>query len=220
MTQPAPAATAARLARPRRTTWVLRLRGGPPGSHRRGRTRPTSGATRDTAFATQSSFARERGESREMPRRDSTPLRFHAFQRLVLTITESSIDGVSTDLVVELRSVGGLVEVWRSSTLVAGGDTCSSGERCLGTLAPRHVVELLEEIERSGIYEALPALGIVDGAASDELAPRASMRVESASRRHDVMSDVPADAVVVGDVVRAVRERVELAQERALTRAG
>ncbi len=148
------------------------------------------------------------------------PDRFHAFSRLVLTVSESSLEGVRTDHAFELRGVRTGAEVWRSSVLHAGGDTVESGERYVGSLTSRQVIDLLEEIERSGVYEALPALGIVDGVAEQTAAPVVSMRLESASRERTVLDRAPADREIVHDVREAVRRRVELAMERALTSAG
>lgn len=148
------------------------------------------------------------------------PDRFHAFSRLVLTMSESSLEGVRTDHSFELRAMPSGAEVWRSSILHAEGGSCASGERFVGTLTSRQVVDLLDEIERSGVYEALPALGLVDGAADPSTAPVVSMRVESATRERTVIDRAPADRSIVGDVADAVRRRVELAMERALTSAG
>ena len=149
-----------------------------------------------------------------------TPDRFHAFSSLVLTVTESSLDGIRTDHAFELRAATTGAEVWRSSVLHAGGDSCESGERFVGTLTSRQVIDLLEEIERSGVYEALPALGLVGGSADPSLAPTVSMRLVSRSRARQVLDHAPADRAIVHDVTEAVRRRVELAMERALTCAG
>lgn len=148
------------------------------------------------------------------------PERFHAFSRLVLTVSESSLEGVRTDHAFELRATRRGAEVFRSSVLHAGGDSCESGERYVGSLTSRQVIDLLEEIERSGVYEALPALGIVDGFADADATPVVSMRVESAEHRRTVLDRAPADRAIVHDVREAVRRRVELAMERALTSAG
>lgn len=148
------------------------------------------------------------------------PERFHAFSRLVLTVSESSLEGVRTDHAFELRSNRTGAEVWRSSVLHAGGDSCESGERYVGSLTSRQVIELLEEIERSGVYEALPALGIVGGVAEATTTPVVSMRLESASHDRTVLDRAPADRAIVHDVREAVRRRVEIAMERALTSAG
>lgn len=148
------------------------------------------------------------------------PDRFHAFSRLVLTMSESSLEGVRTDHSFELRAIGTGAEVWRSSVLHAEGGSCASGERFVGSLTSRQVIELLEEIERSGVYEALPALGLVDGVADPSQAPLVSMRVESTSRKRTLIDRAPADRSIVSDVADAVRRRVELAMERALTSAG
>ena len=92
----------------------------------------------------------------------------------------------------------------------------------VGSLTSRQVVDLLEEIERSGIYEALPALGLVAGdvdpSSVDE--PVVSMRVVSRSHEHRLFDEQPASHGVVHDLSEAVRKRVELAMERALTCAG
>jgi hypothetical protein len=104
--------------------------------------------------------------------------------------------------------------------LFAGGDAVESGERYVGALTSRQVIDLLEEIERSGVYEALPAMGIVDGAVDASSTPVVSMRVESDTRERTVLDRAPADRAIVHDVREAVRRRVELAMERALTSAG
>jgi hypothetical protein len=148
------------------------------------------------------------------------PDRFHAFSRLVLTVSESSLEGVRTDHAFELRATRTGAEVWRSSVLFAGGDAVESGERYVGALTSRQVIDLLEEIERSGVYEALPAMGIVDGAVDASSTPVVSMRVESDTRERTVLDRAPADRAIVHDVREAVRRRVELAMERALTSAG
>lgn len=145
---------------------------------------------------------------------------FHAFSRLVLTVSESSLEGVRTDHAFELRATRTGAEVWRSSVLYAGGDRCESGERFVGSLTSRQVIELLEEIERSGVYEALPALGIVDGSADPGATPVVSMKLESRTRERQVLDRAPQDRAIVHDVTEAVRRRVELAMERALTSAG
>lgn len=150
------------------------------------------------------------------------PDRFHAFSRLVLTVSESSLEGVRTDHSFELRATRVGAEVWRSSVLRAGGESVESGERYVGALTTRQVIELLEEIERSGVYEALPALGIVDGTATSDGdgPPVVSMRLESSARERTLLDRAPADRAIVHDVREAVRRRVELAMERALTSAG
>ncbi|MCW2956196.1 MAG: hypothetical protein JWO69_1065 [Thermoleophilia bacterium] len=149
-----------------------------------------------------------------------TPDRFHAFSRLVLTVTESSLDGIRTEHAFELRARDDGAEVWRSSVLYAGGQACESGERYVGSLTSRQVIDLLEEIERSGVYEALPALGLVAGSADPSLAPTVSMHLVSAARERRVLDHAPADHAIVHDMTEAVRRRVELAMERALTSAG
>lgn len=149
------------------------------------------------------------------------PDRFHAFDRLVLTVSESSLAGVRTDHAFELRATERGAEVWRSSVLHAGGQACESGERYVGSLTSRQVIELLDEIERSGVYEALPALGLVAGdvdPTGDR--PVVSMRVVSATKARQVLDRAPADRAIVHDVHEAVRRCVDLAAERALTCAG
>ncbi|MCB0878846.1 MAG: hypothetical protein KDC46_07685 [Thermoleophilia bacterium] len=148
------------------------------------------------------------------------PDRFHAFSRLVLTVSESSLEGVRTDHSFELRALHAGAEVWRSSVLHAPGGSCESGERFVGTLTTRQVIDLLDEIERSGVYEALPAMGIVPGATDAETVPLVSMRLESTTRERTVIDRAPADRSIVGDVAEAVRRRVDLAMERALSSAG
>ncbi len=148
------------------------------------------------------------------------PDRFHAFSKLVLTVSESSLEGISTDHSFELRALDRGAEVWRSSILHAPGGSCESDARFVGTLTTRQVVDLLDEIERSGVYEALPAAGIVDGAADPSSTPLVSMRVESTTRERTLIDRAPADRSIVADVAEAVRRRVDLAMERALTSAG
>lgn len=150
----------------------------------------------------------------------AAPDRFHAFSRLVLTVSESSLQGVRTDHAFELRANRTGAEVWRSSVLYANGESCESDERYVGSLTSRQVIELLEEIERSGVYEALPALGLVDGHADPDTTPVISMRLESATRERQVLDRAPQDRAIVHDVTEAVRRRVELAMERALSSAG
>lgn len=149
---------------------------------------------------------------------------YHAFTELVLTIHEPSLEGVSTEHRFELRARERGAEVWRASSVMAGdGAAVDSDPRLVGVLTTRQVVELLTEIERSGIYEALPALGLVEGtaaAADDADRPLVSMRVESSSRRRELIDHAPADDRLVDDVVRIVRAAVDDAAERALTRAG
>lgn len=158
---------------------------------------------------------------------------YHAFDRLVLTISESSLEGVRTDHRFELRSTGSMrpsaaggratgAEVYRSSVLHANGQACESEERYVGWLTARQVIELLVEIERSGVYEALPALGLVQGGVDHEMLfrPLVSMQLHSHAEQHTVLQQAPADQASVSGVVRAVREAVALAQERALTVAG
>lgn len=146
--------------------------------------------------------------------------RFHAFSSLVLTLSESSLEGVRTEHSFELRANGRGAEVWRSSVLHANGESCESDERFVGSLTSRQVIELLDEIERSGIYEALPAMGLVDGSIDAGAAPVVSMRVVSKTRERQVIDRAPSDRGIVQDVTEAVRRRVELAMERALTSAG
>ncbi len=148
------------------------------------------------------------------------PDRFHAFSRLVLTVSESSLEGVRTDHTFELRATRAGAEVWRSSILHAPGGSCSSGERFVGSLTSRQVIDLLEEIERSGVYEALPAMGLVSGTIDPGATPLVSMRLESTTRERTVLDHAPADRTIVGDVTEAVRRRVDLAMERALSSAG
>lgn len=145
---------------------------------------------------------------------------YHSFSRLVLTVSESSLEGVRTDHSFELRSTGDGAEVWRSSVLHANGERCESGERYVGWLTSRQVIDLLTDIERSGVYEALPAAGIVSGSATPESSPLVSMRLDSHARQRDLLEDVPTDNALAGSLLRAVRDAVELAQERALVSAG
>jgi len=148
------------------------------------------------------------------------PDRFHAFSGLVLTLTESSLDGVRTDHEFHLRGIRTGAEVWRRSVLHAGGEMCDSGERYVGSLSSRQVIDLLEEIERSGVYEALPALGLVDGPADPGTKPCVSMRLISTTRERQVLDHAPADRPLVHDVAEAVRRCVDDAMEGSLTSAG
>jgi len=151
----------------------------------------------------------------------STRTPYHGFSRLILTVSESSMAGVRTDHSFELRSTGNGAEVWRSSVLHANGDSVHSGERYCGWLGTRKVIELLDEIERSGVYEALPAVGIVAGETDPEAdAPLVSMRLESATRKRDLLTEVPNDGAFVNSLVRCVRDAVDLAEEHALSSAG
>jgi hypothetical protein len=154
---------------------------------------------------------------------------YHAFTELVLTIHEPLLAGVRTEHRFELRAATKGAEVWRASAVIACGDdgldcdAVDSEPRLVGKLTTRQVVELLTEIERSGIYEALPAMGLVEGMAApmdDADRPLVSMRVESTERRRDLIDHAPADERLVDDVVRIVRAAVDDAAERALTRAG
>ena len=152
---------------------------------------------------------------------------YHAFTELVLTIHEPLLAGVRTEHRFELRAADNGAEVWRASSVIAGdgdGDAAVDSEpRLVGVLTTRKVVELLTEIERSGIYEALPAMGMVEGVAApegDDDRPLVSMRVQSTERRRDLIDRAPADDRLVDDVVRIVRAAVDEAAERALTRAG
>ncbi|MEO6867586.1 MAG: hypothetical protein ABI200_06155 [Gaiellales bacterium] len=153
-----------------------------------------------------------------MPSR--SPDRFHSFSSLVLTVSESSLEGVRTDHAFELRAQGTGAEVWRTSVLYAGGDSCASDPRFVGTLTSRQVIELLEEIERSGVYEALPTVGLVAGSIDEMTVPLVSMRLVSARRERQVLDRVPSDRAVALDISTAVRRRVDLAMERALASAG
>lgn len=148
------------------------------------------------------------------------PTNYHSFDRLVLTVSESSLDEIRTDHRFELRSTGRGAEVWRSSILHAAGGTCESDERFVGWLTARQVIELLVEIERSGVYEALPAVGIVQGQVDPEASPLISMQLCSRERTRDVLEHVPAAEIAATGVLKAVRDAVALAQERALSFAG
>jgi hypothetical protein len=149
------------------------------------------------------------------------PDRFHAFDGLVLTLTERSMAGMHTDHEFALRATDTGAEVWRSSVLHAEGGSCESGERFVGMLTSRQVIELLDEIERSGVYEALPTLGLISGQADpDAVAPTVSMRLLSPTRERQLLDHAPSDGAIVHDITEAVRKRVDLAMERALTSAG
>ncbi len=80
-----------------------------------------------------------------------------------MTISEPELGDVTSEHVFELRSTGDGAEVWRSSTLRAPGGECASEPRFVGWLSARRVIDLLDEIQRSGIYEALPAFGLAGG---------------------------------------------------------
>lgn len=154
----------------------------------------------------------------------------HAFTELVLTIHEPTLSGIRTEHRFELRARERGAEVWRASSVIATpargypgeGMSVDSEPRLVGVLTTRQVVELLTEIERSGVYEALPALGLVEGAALPEgdERPLISMRVCSSERSRELIDHAPADHRLVDDVVRIVRAAVDDAAERALTHAG
>ncbi|MCZ4496101.1 MAG: hypothetical protein JWM25_684, partial [Thermoleophilia bacterium] len=93
-------------------------------------------------------------------------------------------------------------------------------ERYVGSLTSRQVNDLLQEIERSGVYEALPTLGIVPGIVDASVETTVSMQLVSATQERQVLDHEPADRAIVHDVAEAVRRRVEQAMERALTSAG
>ncbi len=152
---------------------------------------------------------------------DQTTPEYHSFSNLFLTVTESSLVGVVTEHTFELRSTGDGAEVWRSSVLRANGESCESGERFVGWLTARHVINLLVEIERSGVYEALPMAGLVSGEASEEMTPLVSMKLVATDTEdvRQVFTEVPAEGDA-GDLVRVIRNAIDTAQERALTRAG
>lgn len=145
---------------------------------------------------------------------------FHAFDGLVLTLSEHSLEGVRTDYEFALRATDAGAGVWRSSVLHGPHGSCASGERFVGSLTSRQVIELLEEIQRSGIYEALPALGLVTGSTDPDAAPTVSMRLLSRTRERQVLDHAPGDRAIVHDVTEAVKRCVDLAMERALTSAG
>lgn len=149
------------------------------------------------------------------------PDRYHAFNKLVLTITESSLEGVRTEHSFELRAAQDGAEVWRSSVMFAEGGSVSSDERFVGSLNTRQVIDLLDEIERTGVYEALPTVGIVEGSVDPDAAvPMVSMSVVSDTTERTILRNARADRSIVNDVTTAVRRRVDLAMERALTSAG
>jgi len=148
------------------------------------------------------------------------PATYHGFDRLLLTVSESGLEDVHTDHHFELRSTGRGAEVWRSSVLHAPGGSCASGERLVGYLTARQVIDLLVEIERSGVYEALPAAGLVQGAAMTGGTPLISMELRSDSTTREVLDRVPAEQLASTGVVQAVRDAVALAQERSLSFAG
>lgn len=150
------------------------------------------------------------------------PDRFHAFNRLVLTLVERTFEKIRTEYTFELRATKNGAEVWRSSVLHAPGGTCESEERFVGKLTSRQIVDLLDEIERSGIYEALPLQGIVQGSVdnSDIKEPLVSMSVHSQTHEHTLFEQQPASYEIVHDISEAVRKRVDIAMERALTYSG
>lgn len=145
---------------------------------------------------------------------------YHAFTRLVLTISECSMEDVHTDHRFELRSTKRGADVWRSSVLHATGGSCESDERFIGRLTSRQVIELLVEIERSGLYEALPTMGIVPGSIDPDAAPLVSMQLVSEFTTRELIDRVRVDEGSVRGVVRAIRDAIDGAQERALTVAG
>ncbi|MCW2950092.1 MAG: hypothetical protein JWN41_1105 [Thermoleophilia bacterium] len=145
---------------------------------------------------------------------------FYAFAGLVLTLSECSIEGVCTDHEFTLQATRTGADVFRASVLHGPGGSCFSGERFVGSLTSRQVIELLETIVQSGVYEALPAMGLVAGATDPDASPTVSMRLLSREREHQVLDHAPADRAIVSDVTEAVRRCVDLAMERALTSGG
>lgn len=150
----------------------------------------------------------------------SAPELLHRFTLLVLTLAEPGFDGIVTEHGFELRAVDRGAEVWRRSVLRTAGDQCSTDALYVGWLSTRRVISLLVEIERSGVYEALPSCGLVAGATVSGHAPVVTMRLVSPVLDRVVLENVPADGTQVRSVVRAIRGAVELAQEHALTAAG
>lgn len=151
---------------------------------------------------------------------EQPPAEYHSFTCLTLTISDPTLDGVRTDHKFELRSTGRGAEVWRSSVLRAAGGSCESEPRFVGSLTTRQVIELLVEIERSGVYEALPIAGLVQGEAIADQSPLVSMTLSSETVERDLLTDVPADEGSIRRAVQVVKDAIAGAQERALSFAG
>lgn len=146
--------------------------------------------------------------------------RLHSFTQLTLTIHEVALVGVRTDHRFELRSAPGGAEVWRSSTITGPHGSVDAEWRYIGALSSRRVIELLEEIRRSGLYDALPALGIVDGDVDPATRPRVSMTLTGSNDQRNLLDEAPQDVSLVADLVRTIRAAIEQAQENALTASG
>jgi hypothetical protein len=143
---------------------------------------------------------------------------YHAFNRLVLTICDPPIGEVQSEHTIELRAIDSGAEIWRASRLHSCGEPCASELRYIGTMSSRQVIDLLTDLERSGIYEALPSSQMVPH--EDVDCALVSMDLTSQAQVRNVLVDAPADAGIVRRVVHTVRSAVAMAQERALSWAG
>lgn len=139
---------------------------------------------------------------------------YDSFRNLVLTVRDAPVDAVTTVRRYELRAGGKGAEVWITSALEAGGEIGDADPRFCGWLTSRQVIELLIELERSGIYD-LP-----DPVSHDNAVSLVSMRLSAARRTHDVIDRAPADEGCVSRVVGEIVRLIGQAQERALVFAG
>lgn len=142
--------------------------------------------------------------------------RYHSFSRLVLTISDPPVGEVQSEHTIELRATTAGAEIWRASRLHSGGEPCASELRYIGTMSSRQVIDLLIDLERSGIYEALPSSALE----TEERCALVTMHLHGARASHEVLVDAPADEGLVRRVVQSVRSAVAAAQERALSWAG
>ena len=145
------------------------------------------------------------------------PPRVHSFNALVLEVDQPDLLGVAARQVFELRSAANGAEVWRCSELQGGElDDVRPEAMYVGRLSSRRVIELLTEIERSGIYEeALEDDGL------DPTCARVSLTLKSVDGdARPVLEQAPADHELVSFVVKAIHRTVAIAQERSLAAAG
>lgn len=140
---------------------------------------------------------------------------FDAFRSLVLTVTEPPVGSVRTVRTYELRSERGGASIWLASGLDTGDCVCDDEPRFRGRLSSRQVIELLVELERSGIYELEPSTAGVSSSGAI-----VSMQLSARQRTHDVIARAPADDGCVRRVVAEIIRVVGQAQEHALVWAG
>ncbi len=147
-----------------------------------------------------------------------TPLRAHAFRSLVLQVVQPDILGMATFQSFELRAEahGAGAEVWRASG-ISGGELADVRPEPMyvGRLGSRLVVELLSDLERSGLYETALA-----EPCDDPTMARVTLRLGGPEGSHAILSDAPAEEELVASVVRAIHTAVGIAQERSLAAAG